>query len=263
MRPAATARRAAAAAAPADPGRVANPLDRELTDELSRFEAAGLRRRLPPPDACARVDLRSNDFLGLRRDATVVAAMREALARHGAGSGAARLLGGGAAADHAEALLAEWLGVEAALLFPSGFQANLGVLGALAGPGDVVCSDALNHASLVDGCRLTRAHVLRFAHGDRDELARQLERAKGARRRLIAIESLHGMDGDLAPLAALNELAERHDAWLVVDEAHAAGVLGPRGTGGWAAAGLPNTRLAARVVTGGKALGVAGAFVAG
>lgn len=243
-------------------------LDRELENDVARFEAAGLRRTLPTAAAQPRVDLCSNDYLGLSRDPRVIAAAQEALARSGAGSGAARLLGGGLAggdddAAAAEQAISEWLGTEAALLFASGFQANLGVLGTLAGRGDALFSDALNHASVIDGCRLTRAQTDVFAHGDLAQLERQLRHARGARRRVIVVEALFGMDGDLAPLAALHELAERHDAWLVVDEAHSAGLLGPRGAGACAAAGLPATRLAARVVTGGKALGVAGAFVVG
>jgi len=243
------------------------PLDRQLADEVATWRAAGLERRLPRDDGRARADFVSNDYLGLACDRRVVDAARAALERAGAGARAARLLGGGSErgddAARAEELCAEWLGEEAALLFPSGWQANLGAIGTLAGPGDALFSDELNHASLIDGCRLSRARVATFAHGDLDELARQLAQSRGARRRLVVVESLFSMDGDLADLAALDELAARHDAWLLVDEAHAAGLLGPRGAGGFAATRRPATRVAARIVTGGKALGVAGAFVVG
>ncbi|HEX6884170.1 MAG TPA: dethiobiotin synthase [Planctomycetota bacterium] len=240
-------------------------LDRELAADLERRAADGLRRDARLGGRIDGVDLGSNDTLGLARHPRVVAAARAALEEHGAGGRAARLLRGGSPLDErAEAAMAEWLGAEAALLFPSGFQANLGLLGALAGRGDALFSDRLNHASLVDGARLSRAHVLVHAHGDLEELGRQLAQARGARRRLVVAESIFGMDGDAAHLSELDELCARHDAWLVIDEAHALGVVGPRGAGAWAALGRgPDTRLAARVVTGGKALGVAGAFVVG
>lgn len=264
-------------------------LDRALEAELAAWERAGLRRTLPSPQGGAPLhDFVSNDYLGLSRDRRVVDAAHAALERSGAGSGAARLLGGGLAgavrradgdaggsgegsiesdAARAERLLAEWLDEEAALLFPSGFQANLGVVATLADRGDALFSDELNHASLIDGCRLSRAATHVYAHGDVAELERQLARARGARRRVVVTESIFSMDGDLAPLSALHEACERHDAWLIVDEAHGHALLGPRGAGAWAAAGLPtarqSSRLAARIVTGGKALGVAGAFVVG
>jgi 8-amino-7-oxononanoate synthase len=240
-------------------------LDEELAAELERRAAAGLRRDARLPGRTRGVDLGSNDTLGLARHPRVVAAARAALEEHGAGGRASRLLRGGSPLDErAEAAMAEWLGAEAALLFPSGYQANLGLLGALVGRGDVLFSDRLNHASLVDGARLSRARVLVHAHGDLAELERQLARARGARRRLVVSESVFSMDGDVARLAELDELCARHEAWLVVDEAHALGVLGPQGAGAWAALGRGEpTRLVARMVTGGKALGVAGAFVVG
>ncbi|MEM7306820.1 MAG: dethiobiotin synthase [Planctomycetota bacterium] len=243
------------------------PLDAELGRELEAWEEAGLRRTLDDAAAPHRADFVSNDYLGLARHPDVVEAARAALAEHGAGAGAARLLGGGGPAHAAaERAAAEWLGAEAALLFPSGYQANLGVAGALVGRGDVLFSDALNHASLVDAARLSRARVEVYPHLDLDDLARRLGRSRGARRRLVVTESIFSMDGDLAPLAELHAVCAEHDAWLVVDEAHAAGLLGPRGAGAWSAAaeaGPTGERLAARVVTGGKALGVGGAFVVG
>lgn len=242
-----------------------SPLDIELEAELARLEAAGLRRDARLPGTMPGVDLGSNDYLGLARHPRVVAAARAALEEFGAGGRAARLLRGGSPLDErAEALVAEWLGAEAALFFPSGYQANLGLVGALVGRGDALFSDALVHASLVDAARLSRAQILVYAHLDLAELERGLVRARGARRRLVLTEGLFSMDGDAAPLVELDELCRRHDAWLVVDEAHSAGVLGPAGAGAWAGCGPHDgSRLAARVVTGGKALGGAGAFVVG
>ena len=247
-------------------------LDEKLAAELAAWRARGLERTLDDggaPHDPAR-DFVSNDYLGLSRDERVIEAARRALLEGGAGARAARLLGGGSRWHvAAERAAADWIGGGAplaALLFPTGYQANLGVVGALAGRGDALCCDELVHASLVDAARLSRAHVHVFEHGDQDELAHALSRTRGARRRLILTEGVFGMDGDLVPLAAMHELCERFDAWLVVDEAHGAGVVGPRGRGACAELGLEDhmaARLAARVVTGGKALGGAGAFVVG
>ncbi len=242
-----------------------SPLDRELAAELEQRERLGLRRAANLPGVTAGVDLGSNDVLGLARDARVIAGARAALEEFGAGGRAARLLGGGSPLhERAEAAVAEWLGAEAALLFPSGYQANLGLVGALVGRGDALFSDARDHASLIDAARLSRARVFVHAHLDLAELERELARARGARRRLVLTEAVFSMDGDAAPLVELDELCRRHDAWLVVDEAHSVGLLGPEGAGAWAALGArTDARLAARIVTGGKALGVAGAFVVG
>jgi len=240
-------------------------LDQELAAELERWEAAGLRRDEHLTGVVPGVDLGSNDYLGLARDARVIAGARAGLEEFGAGGRAARLLRGGSPLDErAEAAVAAWLGAEAALLFPSGYQANLGLIGALVGRGDALFSDRLNHASLIDAARLSRARVFVHAHLDLAELERQLARARQARRRFVLTEGIFSMDGDAPLLAELDELCERHDAYLVVDEAHSAGVVGPGGAGAWAAlGGRHDPRLAARVVTGGKALGLAGAFVVG
>lgn len=245
-----------------------NAIDRALLQELESWESAGLGRSLARREPVARErEFTSNDYLGLAGDPELIEAAREALSAYGAGGRASRLLGGGSPLDdELEETVAGWLGAEAALLFPTGYQANLGVIGALAGPRDIVLSDELNHASLIDAVRLARTRVGVFRHNDLDELARRLARAQGARRRIIVVESIYSMDGDRAPLAELNQLAEEHDAWLVVDEAHAVGLLGPEGAGAWAEeerAGADPSRLAARIVTGGKALGVTGALVAG
>jgi 8-amino-7-oxononanoate synthase len=145
-------------------------------------------------------------------------------------------------------------------VFPTGYQTNIGVLTALAGPDDVIVSDALNHASIIDGCRLSRAQISVYPHGDSDAAARLLDEARTARRRLLVTESLFSMNGDSAPLARLADAARSHDAVFIVDEAHAVGVLGPRGRGLCAAAGvLPDVLIG----TLGKALATSGGFAAG
>lgn len=240
-------------------------LDEELGDEARALRDAGLWRELAL-DA-SRVDFTSNDYLGLSRDARVIEAACAAVRAYGTGARASRLLGGGSPLDlQAESACAAWLGAEAGLLFPSAYQANLGLIGALVGPGDVVLSDALNHASLIDGVRLSRAEVRVFAHGDLDELESELAGARGSRRRLVVTEGVFSMDGDIPPLRAMHELCVQYDAWLIVDEAHSVGVLGPRGAGAWsqvARDGVGDERLAARVVACGKALGAAGGIVVG
>ena len=243
-------------------------LEEELEGERRAREAAGLARALETPDGReVGADFSSNDYLGLARDPELREAAAAAARAHGAGARAARLLGGGCALDRAaERALAEWLGEEEALLFPSGYQANLGWIPALVGPGDALFSDALVHASLIDGARLSRARVEVYRHADPEHLACLLALARGSRRRLVLTEGVFSMDGDRAPLAELAAVCLEHGARLVVDEAHAAGVLGPEGRGAWAEArarGAPAEALLARIVTGGKALGAAGAFVAG
>lgn len=194
----------------------------------------------------------SNDYLGLTQHPAVVAAAHDALARYGAGSGAARLVVGGRPL-HAELEdeLASWKGAERALLFPTGFAANLGVLTVFGGPGVTVCSDELNHASIIDGCRLARSDVKVYRHGDLDHLAKLLADADRA---IVVTESVFSMDGDVADVAAVAELCRGHGALLVLDEAHA--VLGP--VGPWDA----EVELL-RVGTLSKALGSLGGFVAG
>ena len=221
----------------------------------SSFETAAGREQL--------VNFGSNDYLSLAADPRLAAAAKQALEAEGFGAGASPLVCGHSG-WHArvEKQLAEFTGCEAALVFSSGFAANVGTIAALVGRGDAVFSAAANHASLIDGCRLSRADTYIFAHNDLATLAAQLAEAQAARRRLIVCDSLFSMDGDMAPLAHLAELAERHQAMLLVDEAHATGVFGSRGAGLVEELGL-ESHTHIRVGTLSKALGAAGGFVAG
>jgi len=239
-------------------------LDQELLAEQHERRAAGLWRDDSMFDAAPGVDFGSNDYLGLARDPAIVAAMAAAVREFGAGGRSARLLAGGSPLHpHAERAVAAWLQAEAALLFPSGYQANVGLIGALVGPGDAIVSDRDIHASSIDGARLSRARVFVHAHGDLADLEQQLRRAQGARRVLVSTEGLFSMGGDRVPLAAIDALCAQYGAWLVVDEAHSIGLLGPDGAGAWADEARGVGRVVARIVTGGKALGVGGAFVVG
>ncbi|WP_434631200.1 8-amino-7-oxononanoate synthase [Chromobacterium sp. CV08] len=203
----------------------------------------------------------SNDYLGLADHPSLVRALQQGADRWGAGSGASHLLTGHSRAHHeAEEELARFVGREAALLFGSGYAANLAVITSLVGRGDAVFADKLNHASLNDGCLLSRADFQRFRHNDLDHLE-QLLSASRAGTKLIAVDAVYSMDGDEAPLPALLALAERFDAWLYVDDAHGFGVLG-HGRGALAEHDLSSERLI-YMATLGKAAGLAGAFVAG
>ncbi|TVO69428.1 8-amino-7-oxononanoate synthase [Denitromonas ohlonensis] len=240
----------------------------ELADRDSR---ALIRRRRTLDTPCgphAVVDGRemlsfcSNDYLGLAAHPALAAAIAEGTARWGGGSGASHLVSGHYSVhERLEARLAEFTGCERALVFSTGYMVNMGVAAALVGRGDAIFADRLNHASLVDGALLSRAEHHRYAHGDTEALARLLTNST-ARRKLIITDSVFSMDGDIAPLTELLALAEAHDAWLLVDDAHGFGVLGPQGRGALAAAGLAHWRLLV-VGTLGKAAGLSGAFVAG
>ncbi|MBI2370514.1 MAG: 8-amino-7-oxononanoate synthase [Deltaproteobacteria bacterium] len=244
-----------------------------LAEALHDLEVRGLRRTLrclePGAEGTARVDgrpalvLASNDYLGLAGHPRLIKAAREALETHGCGATASRLIAGTWDLHLAlEAELARFMGCEAALLFNSGYTANVGLFQALADRGDCLFSDALNHASIIDGCRLSRAEVVVYPHRDVDALARLLRERRGARRRFVVTEGIFSMDGDAAPLAAIAKLARREHAFLIVDEAHALGVIGPDGRGACAAAGV-EAEAFLRLGTLGKALGCFGAFVAG
>lgn len=205
----------------------------------------------------------SNDYLGLAAHPTVVEALKRGAERYGVGSGAAHLVCGHTPAHSAlEVELAEFMGAERALLFSTGYMANLGVVTTLAGSGELVVEDRLNHASLVDGARLGDARLRRYRHRDLGHATRLLDGSAGSCA-LLATDGVFSMDGDTAPLEGLQRAAARHGAWMLVDDAHGIGVLGPGGRGTLEEAGLaPRSNL---VVMGtlGKALGTAGAFVAG
>ena len=244
-----------------------------MTDVAARLEELrerGLHRRLRlidgPQGPSVTLDGRpvlllcSNNYLGLADRAEVREAAAEAALRWGAGAGASRLISGNMEPHRAlEARLAAFKGYEAALLFGSGYLANTGAIAALAGRGEVVFSDELNHASIVDGCRLSRAETFVYRHADLEHLAWALYHVRG-RPALIVTDGVFSMDGDMAPLVELLELARRHGARLMVDEAHATGAIGPGGRGSVAAAGLSG-EVDVVVGTLGKALGSYGAYI--
>lgn len=203
----------------------------------------------------------SNDYLGLANHPAIRQAMQQAIDEWGVGGGASALVAGHFdIQQQAEEALAEFVGCEAALLFGAGYAANLGVITSLVGRGDAVFADRLNHASLNDGCLLSRATFKRFRHNDLEHLE-QLLRDTPARSRLIAVDAVYSMDGDEAPLRELLQLAERYDAWLYLDDAHGFGLLG-EGRGALVEYALHHPRVV-YMATLGKAAGVAGAFVAG
>jgi 8-amino-7-oxononanoate synthase len=205
----------------------------------------------------------SNDYLGLANHPDVVAAFHRGLDRYGAGSGAAHLVSGHGRAHHAlEEQLADFTRRPRALLFSTGYMANLGVLAALLGRGDTVLEDRLNHASLLDGARLCGARLLRYRHADVQDLADRLASVTGGER-LVASDGVFSMDGDCAPLADIAASCAQHGAWCMVDDAHGLGVLGPGGRGSVAAAGLAPAQVPILMGTLGKAFGTFGAFVAG
>lgn len=230
-----------------------------LAEALAARERAGLLRRMRPPRG---IDLASNDYLGLAADPRVVEGARAAAAALGAGAGGSRLLTGHRDAfSDLEERLAAFSGAEAALLFASGYAANIGLLTAVVGWDDLVVSDQRNHASLIDGIRLSGAHKVVHSHRDLDAIGAALRQPRPGRA-FIVTESVYSMDGDLAPLPELVEVGERHGALVIVDEAHATGLYGASGAGRVEELGLAD-RVLATVHTGGKALGSAGAWVAG
>jgi 8-amino-7-oxononanoate synthase len=244
----------------------------EFAEELAALDAQALRRRRRVVGSpCAPelvVDGRpvlafcSNDYLGLANAPELVEAAQEGARLYGVGSGASPLINGHMTPHAAlERRLAEFTGFERALLFSTGYLANLGVVPALAGRGDAIFSDRLNHASLIDAARLARAELNVYPHLDLSALEASLA-ASRAKRKLVITDSVFSMDGDLAPLPGLLAIAERHGAWLLVDDAHGFGLLGPQGRGAAAHYGLDSPHLLV-MGTLGKAAGAAGAFVAG
>lgn len=226
---------------------------------------AGLRRTLRPrpPGADLAIDLASNDYLGLSRHPQVLAGAAQALRDYGAGSTGSRLVTGSLVLHEAlEAALAARTGTEAGLVFSSGYLANLGAVCALAGPGTLVVSGEGNHASVVDACRLSRADVVVTPHADPEAVGRVLA-ARSQQRALVVTDAVFSVDGSLAPLAELHAVCRAQGAALLVDEAHAFGVLGSTGSGASAAAGLTGEADVVVTVTLSKALGSQGGAVLG
>jgi len=265
-----------AAAIPSQPPCATAPLPEPLAwieDDLAALRAAGLERphrvrsgrqgREVDLDGQTLLNFGSNDYLGLAGDVRLTKAASKAACAEGFGAGASPLVSGHSQAhERLERGLADLLAVDAALTFPSGFAANTATIAALAGPDDFLASDARNHASIIDGCRLSRGRVGIYPHRDMAALDAILAQAGSARRRLIVTDTVFSMDGTVAPLADLCELARKHRAILMVDEAHATGVFGVRGSGL-----VEETRCGdgvhVRVGTLSKALAAAGGFVAG
>jgi len=244
--------------------------DRFLADAVD-WQSAGLqrRRRVVRPVSATEVEIdgkrvtafASNDYLGLSRHPRLIEAVAEGARRYGAGAGASHLVSGHHAVhDALEHELARFAGKPAALAFMNGYVANLALLTTLAGEGDAIFSDQLNHASIVDGARLSRAAVGIYPHGDADALAALLGSSK-ARHKLVVTDAVFSMDGDMAPLAALLALCEHHGALLIIDDAHGLGVRGPEGRGSVQALGLQSDCIV-YMGTLGKAAGLSGAFVA-
>ena len=247
-------------------------MKKRLVAELERLDKRGLRRTRVTRSAQSfptielngqeLVNFAANDYLGLAAEPRVAEALAEGARRWGAGAGAAHLLSGHTRAhEEFEEALADFLGCEAALLFSTGYMANLGAVGAIVDRTGSVVEDKLNHASLIDAAILSRARLLRYAHADVQAAGARLEQAAGTR--LLVTDGVFSMDGDLAPLPELTALAERHDAVFMVDDAHGFGVLGDGGRGSLEHCGLEPGSVPIHVVTLGKALGVFGAAVAG
>ena len=245
---------------------------KSLQPELERRRRASLyrhRRLLGTPqrpevtvDGRLMLGFCSNDYLGLAADPRLAEAFRRGVERWGCGAGAAHLVTGHTTAHHElEQALAEFTGRERALLFSSGYLANLAVVSTLAGRGDTVIQDRLDHASLIDGARLSGARLRRYAHADLARAERLLREAKGEK--LLAVDGVFSMDGDLAPLPDLARLCGERDAWLMVDDAHGLGVLGAGGRGSLEHWALDARQVPILMGTLGKAFGTAGAFVAG
>jgi len=244
-----------------------------IQPELERLKGQGLYRKLRhvegeqgpvlTVDGKEVLNFCSNNYLGLANHPALREAARQAIDRYGCGSGASRLISGNMTLHlELEAKIAALKGTKAALVFNSGYQANIGTLTALVGGGDTIFSDALNHASIIDGCRLSQARVVVYPHCDMERLEDELKKAPPKGRKLIVTETIFSMDGDEAPVREIVELAERYGAMVMVDEAHATGVSGPNGAGIVAKLGL-GERILAQMGTLGKALGGFGAYVAG
>ena len=248
-------------------------LNDQLGPELAALRAEGLYRQLRTLasaqgpritlDGREFLNFSSNDYLGLANDPVLKHAAAEAIERWGVGAGASRLVSGNLAPyDELEQKLAAFKGKEAAIVFSSGYAANVGTITALVGEGDVVILDKLDHASIIDGARQSGATVRVYPHGNLRKLEELLQQSKDASRRLVITETVFSMDGDLAPLAEIVALKEKYDAWLMIDEAHATGVFGPNRRGLAEQLGVEN-KVDITLGTLSKALGCVGGFVAG
>lgn len=245
---------------------------RDFAAELESRKQAGLyrtRRLISGPqqpelvsDGVPLLSFCSNDYLGLASHPDIIRAATDAMPHTGLGGAASHLICGHHDGHHQlEFRLAAFTGRSSALFFSTGYMANMGVISALAGRGDTIFSDRLNHASIIDGCILSRARVRRYPHGDMDALADMLATTGG--HKLVVTDGVFSMDGDIAPLKELSTLCRAHDALLVVDDAHGVGVLGPQGRGSIAELGLSEEDVPVLIGTLGKAVGTSGAFVAG
>ncbi len=252
-------------------------MDEVLKPVLAERQAQSLYRRrhvIDGPQACnLKLDGRdvinfcSNDYLGLANHPQVISALKKGADEYGVGAGASHLINGHSRAHHAlEEELADFVNRPRALLFSSGYMANLGVITSLVGKGDAILEDRINHASLIDAGLLSGARLQRYRHADCDSLVTHLKKITSKNnngRRLIATDGVFSMDGDLAPLPALAETAAQHDAWLMVDDAHGLGIIGKQGRGSVDHFDLNNEHVPILMGTLGKAFGTFGAFVAG
>jgi 8-amino-7-oxononanoate synthase len=236
-----------------------------LRAALDDLEQRDLRRRRRVGLADGVVNFCSNDYLGLSSHPDVVRAFQDAASKYGVGSGASHLVTGHGPEHQAlEEALADFTGRERALGFSTGYMANMGVISALADQTATIVADKLNHASLIDGCRLTRAHSLRYRHGDSSHAREMLaDLDESIETRLLVTDGVFSMDGDLAPLPDLADAARQHNAWLIVDDAHGLGIVGATGRGACEHFALNADDVPVLIGTFGKAFGTFGAFVAG
>ncbi len=248
-------------------------LEDYLRTQLKKIEQQGLSRKLKRLESSADavvttngrrvIEFSSNNYLGLANHPALKEVAFQAVKTYGVGSGASRLIAGNMALyRQLEDRLAQFKGTEAALVFPTGYQANVGTITALAGPNDIIFSDALNHASIVDGCRLSRARIITYPHRDLRELETLLASAPQKGNRLIITDGVFSMDGTIAPLPGLVSLARQHGCWLMIDEAHATGILGMNGRG-TAEHFQVEDGISIHMGTFSKALGSLGGYIAG
>jgi 8-amino-7-oxononanoate synthase len=248
-------------------------MDELLQERLTTLKTAGLYRQTfsyEPVDAThvryqdnTYLMMASNNYLGLTHNKVVQETAAAAALKYGTGSGGSRLTTGTYPLyDELERTLADFKGAEAAVVFNTGYMANVGAISALAGPDDIIFSDELNHASIIDGCRVSRAQIVVYRHNDSADLAAKLRRHTGKGLRLVVTDGVFSMDGDIAPLDDIVVVAEQYGAAVMVDDAHATGVIGPGGRGTAAHYGLKG-RVAVQMGTLSKALAAEGGYIAG